>query len=257
MQVSNIKLMSKTPHLYTADMPLSEVITEDYELLLVITRFGIPLGFGERTVREVCELHGVHTETLLAVINTVSGKVIYDASPEEVIDKLNPQALMLYLKNSHHYFLDYRLPLLRSHLEDALAEGPKDIAVVVMRFFDEYVEEVHKHMGYENRQVFPYTEKLLGGKSPTSKFNIDFYSQHHDPVEAKITELKNILIKYYPDGKGYKLTTVLWDIFATEEDLVLHNFVEDHLLIPIVRQIEKKKKTDNNTLAIQTKGVEK
>lgn len=238
--------MTSKKYLYTEDMPLSEVITKDYELLLVITRFGISLGFGERTIREVCEMHQVDTETLLAVINTVSGKVTYDASPEEVLDKLDPQGLINYLRNSHHYFLDYRLPLLRNHLQDALSEASKDISVVVMRFFDEYVNEVNKHMGYENEQVFPYAAELINGKTD-SCYNIEIYSQHHDPVEAKITELKNILIKYFPDGKGYKLTTVLWDIFATEEDLALHNFVEDHLLVPLVRRIEKRKRTSKGS----------
>ncbi|KXB33179.1 hemerythrin HHE cation binding domain protein [Bacteroidales bacterium KA00251] len=240
--------MTPKPFLYTADMPLSEVITKDYELLLVITRFGISLGFGERTVQEVCDLHQVDVDTLLAVINTVSGQATYDSCVEEVFDKLDPHALIEYLRSSHHYFLEYKLPLIREHLQHALDEGPKDIAVVVMRFFDEYVNEVHKHMGYENEQVFPYAEKLLAG-GDTAKYNIDIYSQHHDPVEAKITELKNILIKYYPDGKGYKMTTVLWDIFATEEDLALHNRVENHLLIPLVKSIEKK----NNPLSCSQK----
>lgn len=232
--------MSKNPKHYTAEMSLSEVIKDDYELLLVITRFGIPLGFGEKSIAQVCRMHQVHTETLLAVINTVSGKVSYDASPEEVIDKLDAESLINYLRNSHHYFLEYRLPLLRQHLEDALEEGQKDVAVVVLRFFDEYVCEVHKHMEFENNEVFPYVEATLRREVLNDNdFNIEMYSQQHDPVEAKITELKNILIKYYPDGKGYKLTTVLWDIFATEEDLALHNFVEDHLLIPIVRYVER------------------
>lgn len=238
--------MSRKPKIYTAEMRLSDVITEDYELLLVITCFGISLGFGEQSIREVCERNNVHTDTLLAVINTVSGKVSYDTSPDEEIERLDPEGLITYLKNSHHYFLDYRLPVLRTHLEEAMSDGPKDIALVVMRFFDEYVSEVHKHMGYENGQVFPYAYDLIRDKHEGSgKFNIDVYGERHDPVEAKITELKNILIKYYPDGKGYKLTAVLRDIFATEEDLTLHDFVENHLLIPIVRHIEHKKgKTD-------------
>lgn len=235
--------MTPDNFLYTADMPLSEVITKDYELLLVITRFGIPLGFGERTVQEVCAMHHVDVNTLLAVINTVSGKETYDTCAQEIFDKLDPYVLIEYLRSSHHYFLEYKLPLIREHLQSALEEGPKDIAVVVMRFFDEYVNEVHKHMGYENDQVFPYAQKLIEGKD-TQKYNIGIYSQHHDPVEAKITELKNILIKYYPDGKGYNLTTVLWDIFATEEDLALHNYVENHLLIPLVKSIEKKNKQE-------------
>lgn len=231
----------KAPSLYTADMSMSDVICAHYDLLLVITRFGIPLGFGESTVREVCEQHNVHMPTLLAVINSVAFSIEYDEETPHTLDSLSVQALIDYLQESHHYFLDYRLPSLREHLKEAVEDGPKDIAAVIMRFFDSYVDEVHKHMGYENETVFPYCEKLLKGEaSKDKKYNIEVYSKKHDKIEAKITELKNILIKYYPDGHGYKLTTILYDIFATEQDLATHNFIEDHLFVPIMRRIEKK-----------------
>lgn len=232
--------MPKNQYLYSADMPMSDAICGHYDLLLVITRFGISLGFGDRSIREVCESYNVHTPTLLAVINTVALKIEYDENSPEVLDHLDPKALIAYLKDSHHYFLDYRMPVLRGHLLEAMEDGPKDIANVIMRFFDEYVEQVHKHMGYENKTVFPYVEKLLEGKTTPDTYNIEVYSRRHDRIESKITELKNILIKYYPDGKGFKLTTILYDIFATEEDLAMHNFVEDHLFVPTIRRIENK-----------------
>ena len=56
---------------YSADTLMSDLICERYDLLLVITRFGIPLGFGDQTIREVCEENNVHVETLIAVVNTI------------------------------------------------------------------------------------------------------------------------------------------------------------------------------------------
>ena len=38
----------------TRDMKMADVIHLDYTLLPVITRFGINLGFGDRTVEKVC-----------------------------------------------------------------------------------------------------------------------------------------------------------------------------------------------------------
>ena len=51
---------------YSADTLMSDLICERYDLLLVITRFGIPLGFGDQTIREVCEENNVHVETLIS-----------------------------------------------------------------------------------------------------------------------------------------------------------------------------------------------
>ena len=56
---------------YSADTLMSDLICERYDLLLVITRFGIPLGVGDQTIREVCEEINVHVESLIAVVNTI------------------------------------------------------------------------------------------------------------------------------------------------------------------------------------------
>lgn len=59
-------------------------------------------------------------------------------------------------------------------------------------------------------------------------------------MEARIGELKNILIKYFPDGSGYELTSVLHELFSAEDDLATHNFVEDFLFVPLIRSMEQK-----------------
>lgn len=225
-------------HRYTADTLMSDLICGHYDLLLVITRFGIPLGFGEQSIREVCNQHNVHTPTLLAVINAVA----FHASTPEVseLEELSAPALIDYLKRSHHYFLDYRLPLIREQLRKAIEGGPRDIVLLINRFFDEYVDEVHKHMGYEDKTVFPYVTNLVDKSKDANNYKIDIFSKRHDKIEAKISELKNILIKYYPGGNGYELTAVLHEIFSTEEDLATHNFIEDNLFVPLIRKMEKK-----------------
>ena len=55
----------------------------------------------------------------------------------------------------------------------------------------------------------------------------------------KIIELKNILIKYYPGPGSNLLNSVLFDIFATEQDLASHNHVEDYLFMPAILALEK------------------
>jgi regulator of cell morphogenesis and NO signaling len=39
----------------TKDMKMADIIHHAYQLLPVITRFDIQLGFGDKTVHEVCE----------------------------------------------------------------------------------------------------------------------------------------------------------------------------------------------------------
>ncbi len=231
--------MIKAEYPYTEEMAMSQVICDNYHLLLVITRFGIKLGFGERTIREVCEMNSVHTPTLLAVLNAIGARKHIDYTAKHPLEDIDIKGLISYLKESHHYFISYRLPLIREHLVSTLEEGPAELAPAILQFFDGYVKEVKNHMEYENNTVFPYVEDLIAGKKGDHAYSIDVYSHQHDQIEAKISELKNILIRYYPDGKGFSLTTILYDIFDTEEDLANHNHIEDDLFVPVIRSIEK------------------
>jgi regulator of cell morphogenesis and NO signaling len=53
---------------YSGTDKMSDLICENYNLLLVMSRFGLSLGFGDQTVQQVCERQGVHTGTFLAVV---------------------------------------------------------------------------------------------------------------------------------------------------------------------------------------------
>ena len=225
--------MYKTNNYVPTDK-MSDLICGNYTLLQVMSRFGIALGFGDKTIAEVCAESRVDAATFLAVVNMLMNF----GNGAELAGEVSVRSLTDYLHNSHGYFLDFRLPHIRRKLTDAIADCPKDVAFVITKFFDEYAAEVHKHMSYEEKTVFPYVRGLLKGiKDP--KYNITIFRKHHDQIEMKIIELKNILIKYYPGPGSNLLNSVLFDIFATEQDLASHNHVEDYLFVPAILTLEK------------------
>ena len=77
---------------------MSDLICENYPMLLVLSRFGISLGFGDKTIGEVCEDSGVDTKTFLTIVNLL----LDDHTTAEQIDpSLSVEALVSYLQNSH------------------------------------------------------------------------------------------------------------------------------------------------------------
>ncbi len=227
-------IMYKAGHYIPTDL-MGDLICDNYPMLLVASRFGIDLGFGEATIEQVCAKHGVDTYTFLAVVN-----ILVAQSKKSVHinhERISLESLVTYLHNSHSYFLEYRLPTIRRELTEALVGGA-DVSVVIINYFDEYVAEVNKHMMYEEQTLFPYINSMISGHSG-GEYSIDIYSKHHDKVEAKLSELKNILIKYYPSQSTNELNTVLYDIFSCERDLASHNNIEDFLLVPTMKSLEK------------------
>lgn len=220
---------------YTEDDKMCSLVCNNHYMLFVLSRFGIPMGFGEASVGEVCRKNRIDVSTFLAVANLS----LYGHLDSKAVNGLKPEAIVRYLHNSHEYFLNYRLPTLRSDLAEVIGgKDQKDVGVVVLRFFDEYADEVRKHMQYEEKTVFPYIRALVQGKAD-SGYHIDIFRKQHSQIESRLTELRDILLKYYAGKTGNEFNATLFDIFTCAEDLRQHNTLEDVLLVPLIEKIEK------------------
>jgi regulator of cell morphogenesis and NO signaling len=215
---------------------MSGLVEGNYRVLLVMSRFGIGLGFGDRSIGEVCAAHGVDADTFLAVVNMMLAgdqKAEYDTS------KVSPGALLDYLTKSHEYYVEFRLPGIRKALVEVLDNPDDELSKAVIRYFDEYADEVRRHTKGEEKTLFPYVRSLMRGKRD-GRLHADDSNKKHDRMQARLAEFKRILIKYYPSKSTNRLNGVLFDIYACEHDLTAHNRVEDRLLIPIIMELERK-----------------
>ena len=230
--------MSAQEKKYKGTDKMAQIICGDSSLLQVMTRFGMSLGFGDDNVIQVCARQGVDYKTFLTIINFVSQK---HAHIEENAE-LSVVALLDYLKQSHKYFLEFAMPGIRKKLAQAVAvPSRQELADLMLRFFDDYMAEVRRHMEFEEQEVFPFVERLVEGHRDDAaayagKFST--FSEHHDPVGEKLDELKNIIIKYYPsNGCNSQLNAVLFDIFSCEKELQSHCKIEDYLFVPAVKNL--------------------
>lgn len=217
---------------------MCDVICDEPSLLQMLSRFGIPLGVGDQTVRQICEAHGVDTATFLSVANFIKRGA---RGAADSIDKVSVACLTEYLKQAHTYFLDFQLPAIRRKLLEAIdCSQPGEVSYLILKFYDDYMAEVRKHMQHENRKVFGYVEQLLQGRR-TSEYTISQFARGHNSIDVKLQELKNIIIKYYaPTEQAELLNNVLYDIFTCEKDLRIHCQVEDDIFVPAVEILEEK-----------------
>jgi DNA-binding CsgD family transcriptional regulator len=231
---------------YEPDDKLISIINDNYNTLQSLGSFGINLGFGDKTVKEVCENQNVDTYTFLAVINfTINGYRGYEDA-----DNLSIPTLMQYLKASHDYYLDFELPYIRRALVDALDKND-NLARLILKLFDEYAQSIRKHMLYEEKTVFPYVEELEKGNiSPN--YDIETFSKHHTQIDRQLHELKNIIIKYLPSNglRNNQLTAALYEIYNCEQWLKEHADVEDEIFIPVIRHLERKLKQSDVSVKI-------
>ena len=227
--------------LYESDDKMIDLISDNYSMLQGLSAFGIRLGFGDKTVCEVCREQDVDCYTFLMVVNFL----INGYTPKESDEKISVKTLLGYLQASHRYFIDFQLPSIRTKLEESLQKGD-GLATLILRLYDEYAHDIRLHMKYEEKTLFPYVEALLRGEQ-TSGYNVDIFSKHHSDTKGKFQELKNIIIKYLPHNglANNQLTATLYDIYNNEEWLLNHSNVEEILFVPAIRLLEQKVKEDD------------
>lgn len=219
---------------------MSDVIASQPSLLQMICRFGIQLGVGDKTVREVCEDSGVDTVTFLAVANFMkNGKSVAPF----YIDKLDIKTLIRHLKTAHDFFLNFQLAHIRRKLLDAIdCSQQNEVAFLILKFYDEFLAEVRRHMDYENKRVFTCVDQLLAGHRPAEPL-APHSTKSHEGIDRKLAELKNIIIKYYTPTDAQSsdlLCNVLFSLYTCGTDLHMHCEMEDTLFIPAVRILEEK-----------------
>lgn len=238
----------KNQKMYEASDKMISLIRDNYNLLQSLGSFGISLGFGDKTVKQVCDDQNVDTNTFLAVVNfTINGYREMDD-----VSRLSVPTLLQYLKASHDYFIGFQLPFIRKELVDALDEND-NLARLILKLYDEYSRSVTQHMKYEEKTVFPYVESLIAGK-PMANYAIDMYSKHHGQESMKLRELKSIIIKYFPGDslRNNQLSATLYDIYNNEEWLALHAEVEDKIFIPAIKCLEDKSRQSDVSAKISS-----
>ena len=218
---------------YLSRHRLKDLIDDNDLIILVISRFSIPFGFGNASVAEVCRENGVDIPTFLAVANLIAGK-------ESSQHAIKLESLTGYLRKAHKYFLDFNLPTIRRKLIEAInCTDVNDVAFLILKYFDDYAIEVRKHMEYENDVVFSYISRLSEGKDD-GKFRIADYSSGHTDMGDKLNELKDIVIHHFHQTDNDMLNSVLYDIIGCQNDLDSHCRIENELLVPAVAQLEQR-----------------
>jgi regulator of cell morphogenesis and NO signaling len=229
--------------LITPDIKLADAIHSNYLLIPVVTRFGIRLGFGEKTVQAVCDEHGVDAEFFTTILNVFSHESYF---PQERMLRFNALQLVEYLKKTHDYYRSVLIPMLDRNLELFLrsAAGGNEAEVsLIESFFAQYKNELTAHLKREEELTFPYIEGLYHRENLAllhRQYSMKVFESEHDNVDEKLYDLKNILIKYlqgdYSEGARNSL---MFDLFRLEKDLKDHTRIEEKILAPMVKKMEQ------------------
>jgi regulator of cell morphogenesis and NO signaling len=225
---------------FTENTKMADAVLANYRLLYVLPYFEMGLGFGDMSVEQVCVAGGVSVPLFLVVANIYSFDEYRPDS--QSLSSIPLPDLMKYLKNSHHEYLTTRMPQIIAKIMALIDACRIYHGEVLMKFCEKYKHSVMAHFDYEEKVVFPYITALLAG-TPADTYKIKEYKNSHNNINAALSDLKNIIIKYLPtECTIERCRSVLVDLFLFEADLQKHTLLEDKILISLVERIENHRK---------------
>lgn len=231
------------------EMPMCQAVFEHMQLLPLLPRFQMKLGFGEMSVEEVCKAHEVNPDFFLDIANAYLDEAYI---PGEGLSLFSLGTVVDYLRGTHTYYVDIALPMVEEKIFRLLTQpglSEKEVELVTS-FFNDYKQEFLAHISEEEQDILPYIlelEKQSAREIPDPAFlnkiqsySIREFEQEHDRLETSLEQLARLMIKYLPPFEDVHLChQVLHDLSDLVKDLRDHANMEDKILIPRVVELEE------------------
>ena len=83
------------------DMKLANVINHDYNLIPVISRFGIMLGFGDDSIENICKDNEINVDFFLIILNSFHDSQYLD---KKSLQKFSTTTLVTLNHNTSNIF---------------------------------------------------------------------------------------------------------------------------------------------------------
>jgi regulator of cell morphogenesis and NO signaling len=236
-------MLSKNHLLIIPGMKVADIILDNPYIMLMMEHFGLRFVLQDKTLEQFCEENKINQELFMNIANLFNGQ---QAETDTEYSFKDIHLIIRYLKNSHQYYLKEKYPQIRNYIKQVFEVNDHPEILMLEKFFDKYFKEVSEHLNYEDDVVFPYVVNLYkkisneGFEETVKTYSVKEYREHHDDIEEKLTDLKNLLIKYLPQKNDSQLRRMLlFSLFELEYDLNIHSRIEDTILIPLVERMEK------------------
>lgn len=224
--------------LLTSDTPLSAALEQHPTLIPLVSRFGIRLGLGEKSVATVCTEHGIDAGFMLTLMNTY---LFEEYFPEQKLKSFHVSQLVDYLSKTNAYYLHYQLPNIERHLGSLIASGGagnKNLALLG-QFFASFKQSLTDSIDYDTREWFPYCLAVSSGDAAggTKKVQIPVISdgEGEDPAVSQLRDLRSIMVRHlsgeYNDNLAY---AVIFAVGSIERDIRQHNRIRNRVLTPVI-----------------------
>jgi regulator of cell morphogenesis and NO signaling len=228
---------------------VSDIITHNHFLEMVLDRFGIKANEKFQTLEVLSKSKSLELDFLVEILN------LFDSEEPFQKDNLNQYSVPVildYLKRTHKYYLGKRLFEMEHTIQKISQEHVNDLFLssILNNFFSDYKSELWEHIELEENFLFPHINMLMDAEAgkidkrilqlKMKNFSIGkFMTEHNDNSEMQLHEICGIIDYLYPtDNCLCPICIFQKQAAGFEKDLKIHALVEDEVLMPKVLALE-------------------
>lgn len=232
----------------TSEQKLADIVLKNYHLIPVINGFGIELGFGDKSIADVCLEHEIDNDFFSALLNIVS----YDAYIfEQNIGVLNIPKLIFYLRSSLVNYQKDQVNVINIHISQLISSSSvktKNLELIenfylsFKKEFEEYFLDVDGFYSYIIKVFDEFTSDKKTGSF--DKLNFDNYSRKYSILNEKLSDMKSLLVKYLKGDFDSRIrNAIIYIISRFQSDLHSYIRLQNRLLKPMVEEMFNQIKT--------------
>ncbi|WP_245800112.1 DUF542 domain-containing protein [Zobellia uliginosa] len=233
--------------------PIGQIVAEDFRTIKIFKKHGINFYFlGNRTIPQVAEEHQLDAQLLLEEV-----EAIQNLESEENIDFVSwPLDLLVdYIEKKHHRYIKKNAPIVKAQLEElAETSGEKHPELIALsKQFNDSVMKFSSQMENEELFLFPSVRKMVKAEHSRVKLTKSQFGSLKNPVLkmknahkteserfSHIVELTNNYALPEDGRDAYKTAFTALQEFVN--DLLVHIHLENNILFPKIKTLEKELK---------------
>jgi regulator of cell morphogenesis and NO signaling len=227
---------------------IEEIISENRSAEAVFSRLHLlpPFTSYHDSIYSASRSNGYNPYFIVELLKAYSD---HSEFPARELKTFSTSSILQYLKATHVYYLQKKLPEIELSIESLIRKfsySDPDL-IILTRLFLIYKEDLIEHILNEEYRLFPYIEKLEKLKQHgreyiklNDNYSIARFQQEHHDNEEILPEIRNIICRYSPVhtiAMPFRIFLIQLEQF--EKDLLTHARIEDEILIPRIRRLEK------------------
>lgn len=205
---------------------VSEIVISEPSTLTVLNRFGIYLGFGDKTVSDICVEKNIDSEFFVSILNTYINENYF---PEEALKSYSIKLMFEYFNKTNQYYQRVQLPNIERHFNSFVErseQGNKSLELL-REFFNEVKNELMTRIDIDTK---------IFDENTTFQNSIGHLNEESDSIEDKLNDLINMFVIHLKGNYDTNLChAVLFSILSLKKDISQNNRLRYRILLPLLK----------------------